>query len=62
MFVHHVVTLCLLSFSWASNLVRIGTLVLVIHDFADVPLEVSTFIRFSNFRQQLSVKPFREQK
>jgi ceramide synthetase len=40
MFVHHVVTLCLLGFSWASNLVRIGTLVLIIHDFADIPLEV----------------------
>lgn len=40
MFVHHVVTLCLLSFSWACNLIRIGTLVLVIHDFADIPLEV----------------------
>ncbi|KAH9423928.1 Ceramide synthase 5 [Dermatophagoides pteronyssinus] len=39
MFVHHVVTLCLLSFSWACNLIRIGTLVLVIHDFADIPLE-----------------------
>jgi hypothetical protein len=39
MFVHHVVTLCLLGFSWASNLVRIGTLVLIIHDFADIPLE-----------------------
>jgi len=39
MFVHHVVTLCLLGFSWACNLVRIGTLVLIIHDFADIPLE-----------------------
>ena len=40
MFVHHVVTLCLLGFSWACNLVRMGTLVLLIHDFADIPLEV----------------------
>src|SRR6266487_3995958 len=39
MFVHHVVTVCLLCFSWACNLVRMGTLVLIIHDFADVPLE-----------------------
>lgn len=39
MFVHHVVTLCLLGFSWACNLIRVGTLVLVIHDFADIPLE-----------------------
>ncbi|XP_054165549.1 ceramide synthase 6-like [Oppia nitens] len=39
MFIHHVVSLCLLGFSWACNLVRIGTLVLLIHDFADIPLE-----------------------
>lgn len=52
MFVHHVVTLCLLTFSWACNLVRIGSLVLVIHDFADIPLEVLVTRRIS--RQQVS--------
>lgn len=45
MFMHHVVTLCLLTFSWACNLVRIGTLVLMIHDFADIPLDVSVLGR-----------------
>lgn len=48
MFVHHVVTLCLLTFSWACNLVRIGTLVLIIHDFADIPLEVLFNLRKEN--------------
>lgn len=47
MFVHHVVTLCLLVFSWACNLVRIGTLVLVIHDFADVPLEFAKMMTYA---------------
>ncbi|CAJ0561595.1 unnamed protein product, partial [Mesorhabditis spiculigera] len=36
---HHVVTLGLLSASWAINFVRVGTLVLVSHDIADVFLE-----------------------
>ena len=51
MFVHHLVTICLLVFSWSCNLVRIGTLVLLIHDFADIPLQVfmSTFIELNKF-------------
>lgn len=44
MFVHHIVTIMLLTFSWTSNLFRVGSLVLVIHDFADVPLEVCRII------------------
>ncbi|KAF7489627.1 Ceramide synthase 6 [Sarcoptes scabiei] len=51
MFVHHAVTLCLLSFSWACNLVRIGTLVLVIHDFADVPLEGAKMMSYVKKKQ-----------
>lgn len=39
MFIHHIVTICLLSFSWTCNLVRVGTLVLVTHDVADIILE-----------------------
>jgi ceramide synthetase len=46
MFIHHIVTVMLLCFSWACNLVRIGTLVLVIHDFADVPLEGAKLARY----------------
>lgn len=34
-------TLTLLSFSWISNFVRIGTLVMVVHDSSDILLEVS---------------------
>lgn len=51
MFIHHIVTCLLLCFSWACNLHRIGTLVLIIHDFADIPLEgakLSRYVRNSN--------------
>ena len=41
MMIHHMATISLLYFSWAVNFVRIGTLVLVVHDIADIPLSVS---------------------
>ena len=40
MFIHHVTTIALMAFSWTCNLTRVGTLVLVIHDCADIFLEV----------------------
>lgn len=46
MFIHHIVTVLLLSFSWTCNFHRIGTLVLVIHDFADIPLDGAKIFRY----------------
>ena len=43
MFIHHMVTLLLMSLSWICNLHRVGSLVLVVHDCADIFLEVSNF-------------------
>lgn len=40
MFIHHIATISLMCFSWISNLTRIGSLVLVVHDCADIFLEV----------------------
>ena len=40
MIIHHVATISLLVFSWANNMVRIGTTVLVIHDAVDYWMEV----------------------
>jgi sphingoid base N-palmitoyltransferase len=40
MFLHHIATIMLLSFSYIGNFVRVGSLVLVIHDCADYWLEV----------------------
>ena len=44
MIVHHVATIALLYFSWIMNFVRIGTLVLIVHDVADVPMAVGDFV------------------
>ena len=40
MFSHHIATLLLMTFSWSANFVRVGSLVLVIHDAVDYWLEV----------------------
>ncbi len=40
MFIHHIATITLLSFSYLVNFVRVGSLVLVVHDAGDYWLEV----------------------
>ena len=54
MFIHHLVTLILIFFSWTANLVRIGTSVLLLHDMADIMLEVNVlnlnFLSLSQIR------------
>lgn len=40
MFVHHVVTISLIIFSYVNNMARVGTLVMCLHDAADVLIEV----------------------
>lgn len=53
MFIHHEATIILMCFSWVGNLTRIGSLVLLVHDCADIFLEVSRtysfFIRVYNY-------------
>ena len=49
MFIHHVTTIALMGFSWTCNLTRVGTLVLVIHDCADIFLEVIIDFSRKNF-------------
>lgn len=40
MVIHHMATLLLMGMSWINNFVRIGTLVLLVHDAVDSWLEV----------------------
>ena len=51
MFIHHMTTIGLMVLSWSVNLTRVGTLVLLIHDCADIFLEVSEFaMTLDNYR------------
>jgi hypothetical protein len=54
MFVHHIATLALLWLSWGDNFTRVGSLILVIHDCADISLEVNKN-EFTKINQNLSV-------
>lgn len=38
--VHHIATIFLIGFSYAANYVRVGTLVMLVHDSSDFLLEV----------------------
>jgi len=51
MFVHHIATICLMTFSWVCNLHRIGTLVLLIHDCADIFLEAAKMAKYANYQK-----------
>lgn len=44
MFLHHVATISLITFSYVNNMARVGTLVMCLHDAADVLMEVISFL------------------
>ncbi|XP_070064991.1 ceramide synthase 6 isoform X3 [Drosophila virilis] len=51
MFIHHMVTLLLMSLSWVCNLHRVGSLVLVVHDCADIFLEAAKLTKYANYQK-----------
>ncbi|XP_059478927.1 ceramide synthase 6 [Neocloeon triangulifer] len=51
MFVHHIATLMLMSFSWVCNLFRIGSLVIVVHDIADIFLDGAKALKYANYQR-----------
>ncbi|XP_026870935.2 ceramide synthase 2 [Electrophorus electricus] len=48
-FVHHWATLILLSFSWCANYIRIGTLIMLVHDAADIFLESGKIFNYARW-------------
>ena len=51
MFVHHAVTIFLMSFSWTCNFYKVGTLVLIIHDVADIFLESAKLFKYGGAKK-----------
>ncbi|KAK1890815.1 Ceramide synthase 2 [Dissostichus eleginoides] len=49
--IHHLATLVLLSFSWCANYIRIGTLVMLIHDASDVLLESAKVFNYAKWEK-----------
>jgi len=49
MFIHHIVTLCLMFASWFTNTVRIGSLVLLLHDAVDWILESTKMAAYAKY-------------
>ncbi|CAJ0941705.1 unnamed protein product [Ranitomeya imitator] len=49
--IHHVATIVLISFSWCANYIRVGTLVLVIHDASDFFLESAKMFNYAGWKE-----------
>ncbi|KAJ0001901.1 hypothetical protein NQD34_001697 [Periophthalmus magnuspinnatus] len=47
--IHHCATLVLLSFSWCVNYIRVGTLVMLVHDASDVLLESAKLFNYAKW-------------
>ncbi|KAM9321472.1 ceramide synthase 5 isoform 1-T1 [Gastrophryne carolinensis] len=51
MFIHHLATVGLISFSYVNNMVRVGTLVLVLHDASDFLLEAAKMANYAKYQR-----------
>ncbi|KOB78804.1 LAG1 longevity assurance-like protein 6 [Operophtera brumata] len=51
MFVHHIATIALLSFSWVCNIYRIGSLIILLHDCADIFLDAGKAAKYAAFQK-----------
>ncbi|KAJ3618383.1 hypothetical protein MTP99_006383 [Tenebrio molitor] len=49
MFVHHLATILLMCFSWLAGVFRLGCLVLMVHDCADVFLEAAKVAKYADY-------------
>lgn len=55
MFVHHVLTLMLISLSWVCNIHRVGSLILLVHDCADVLLEAAKSLKYAKLQKACDI-------
>ncbi|XP_029409744.1 ceramide synthase 5 isoform X4 [Nannospalax galili] len=51
MFVHHLATIGLITFSYINNMVRVGTLVMCLHDSSDFFLEAAKLANYAKYQR-----------
>ncbi|XP_074090316.1 ceramide synthase 3 [Macrotis lagotis] len=49
--IHHLAALSLMSFSWCTNYIRSGTLVMLVHDVSDIWLESAKIFSYAGWKQ-----------
>ncbi|XP_028920594.1 ceramide synthase 3 [Ornithorhynchus anatinus] len=53
--IHHLAAISLMSFSWCANYIRSGTLVMIVHDVADIWLESAKMFSYAGWKQTCNV-------
>ncbi|VFV40009.1 lag1 longevity assurance homolog [Lynx pardinus] len=51
MFMHHLATIGLITFSYINNMVRVGTLVMCLHDVSDFLLEAAKLANYAKYQR-----------
>uniref|UniRef100_A0A8K9UW60 Ceramide synthase 5 n=1 Tax=Oncorhynchus mykiss TaxID=8022 RepID=A0A8K9UW60_ONCMY len=51
MFIHHLATVSLISFSYANNMLRVGSLVMCVHDASDFLLEAAKLTNYAKYQR-----------
>ncbi|XP_029436091.1 ceramide synthase 2 [Rhinatrema bivittatum] len=49
--IHHLATITLISFSWCANYIRVGTLVMAVHDASDYLLESAKMFVYAGWKE-----------
>lgn len=55
MFVHHVLALMLIALSWICNIHRVGSLVLLVHDCADIFVEAAKAFKYAKMQKTCDI-------